>query len=111
MSYINSIKVGDTNYSISLNSNTIGDGFSLENGVLSLKLGTGLVVESKGKIFMPLGSGLAKSPGGGNIFVQLGTGLTYDENNGALTLKLGTGLALGEDGKLYATNLENYAQD
>ena len=37
--------------------------------------------------------------------VQLGTGLTYDENNGALTLKLGTGLALGEDGKLYATNL------
>ena len=43
MSYINSIKVGDTTYPISLNTSTIVDGLKLTNdGVLTPNIGTGL---------------------------------------------------------------------
>ena len=103
MSYINSIKVGDTTYPISLNTSTIGDGLKLTNdGVLTPNIGTGLQL-NKQNHFMEVNPHSIMSKSGFTIndetlliSLNLGSGLEYDNDN-KLTVSLGSGLEYDND--------------
>lgn len=97
MSYINSIKVGDEIYPISLKNEQVGDGFKIdEQGILQLKIGTGLDIDG-GKIIVKCSNGIEFDNSG--ITLKIGSGFLLD--SAGINLKIGSGLEFDEDGTLY----------